>query len=154
MSNLRYPDDKQNEFCVLAQEIGIGRAIRELGYPTYPTAKGWMEARGIKANLDTIMQNVKQYHLFWENTDARVVAESGMARIQERLIEDAEIGPEEMKKLADAYSKYVNAWLVLQGKANDIKEARETTQSDLAIMDLLNAQRAKNAEIETSIKSS
>ncbi len=154
MSNKRYPDDKQkDEFCALAQEVGIGRAIRELGYPTYPTAKTWMEARGIKANIDTVMQNVKQYHTFWQNEDARSVAENGMARIQEKLIEDAEIGPEEMKKLADAYSKYVNAWLVLQGKSNDIREQRETTQSDLAIMDLLNSQRAKNAEIENEIKS-
>lgn len=153
MSNKRYTDKQQNDFCVLAQEVGIGKAIRELKYPSYPTAITWMKARGISPNIDSLMQTVKQYHLFWENAEARVVAESGMARIHELLANDDEIGPEEMKKLSDAYSKYVNAWLVLQGKANDIKEARETTQSDLAIMDLLNAQRAKNAEIETEIKS-
>lgn len=153
MSNKRYPDDKvKDDFCVLAQEVGIGKAIRELGYPTYPTAITWMKARNITPNIDTLMQTVKQYHLFWENAEARVVAESGMARIHELLAND-EIGPEEMKKLADAYSKYVNAWLVLQGKSNDIRESRETTQSDLAIMDLLNAQRAKNAETEIEIKS-
>ena len=151
MSNKRYTDKQQNDFCVLAEEVGIGKAIRDLNYPTYPTAISWMKARGITPNLDTLMQNVKQYHLFWENAEARVVAESGMARIHELLAND-EIGPEEMKKLADAYSKYVNAWLVLQGKSNDIRESRETTQLDLEFMDVLNSQRAKNAKIENEIR--
>jgi plasmid maintenance system antidote protein VapI len=154
MSNTRYTAKQQDDFCVLAQEVGIGKAIRELRYPTYPTAIAWMKARNITPNIDTLMQTVKQYHLFWENADARLVAESGMQRVHELLANDVEIGPEEMKKLSDAYSKYVNAWLVLQGKSNDIRESRETTQSDLAIMDLLNAQRAKNAETESEIKSS
>lgn len=153
MSNKRYTDKQQNDFCVLAEEVGIGKAIRSLGYPTYPTAISWMKARGITPNLDTLMQNVKQYHLFWENAEARVVAESAMERIHDMVRNDPSIGPEEVKKLGDAYSKFLNGWLVLQGKANDIKEARETTQSDLAIMDLLNSQRAKNAEIENEIKS-
>ncbi len=153
MSNKRYTDKQQNDFCVLAQEVGIGKAIRTLGYPTYPSAISWMKARGITPNLDTLMQNVKQYHLFWENAEARVVAESAMERIHDMVRNDPSIGPEEVKKLGDAYSKFLNGWLVLQGKANDIKEARETTQSDLAIMDLLNSQRAKNAEIENEIKS-
>ena len=146
-----YTDKQKNDFCILAQEVGIGKAIRELKYPSYPTAITWMKARGISPNIDSLMQTVKQYHLFWENAEARVVAESGMARIHELLAND-EIGPEEMKKLADAYSKYVNAWLVLQGKSNDIRESRETTQSDLAIMDLLNSQRAKNAKTENEIR--
>ena len=153
MSNKRYTDKQMNDFCILAQEVGIGKAIRELTYPTYPTAIAWMKARNITPNLDTLMQTVKQYHLFWDNADARVVAEAGMMRVHEMLSND-EISPEDMKRLGDTYSKYVNAWLVLQGKANDIKEARETTQSDLAIMDLLASQRAKNAEIESDIKSS
>lgn len=153
MSNKRYTAKQQDVFCVLAEEVGIGKAIRTLNYPSYPAAITWMKARGITPNLDTLMQNVKQYHLFWENTDARVVAEAGMMRIHEMLSND-EISPEDQKRLGDTFSKYVNAWLVLQGKANDIKEARETTQSDLAIMDLLNAQRAKNAETESEIKSS
>jgi hypothetical protein len=146
-----YTDKQKNDFCILAQEVGIGKAIRELKYPSYPTAITWMKARGISPNIDSLMQTVKQYHLFWENAEARVVAESGMARIHE-LLANNEIGPEEMKKLADAYSKYVNAWLVLQGKSNDIRESRETTQSDLAIMDLLNSQRAKNAKTENEIR--
>ena len=148
-----YSDKKKADFCALAQEIGIGKAIRQLGYPSYPTGISWMKARGIKPNLDTLMQTVKQYHLFWENAEARVVAESAMERIHDMVRNDPSIGPEEVKKLGDAYSKFLNGWLVLQGKANDIKEARETTQSDLAIMDLLNSQRAKNAEIENEIKS-
>lgn len=146
-----YTDKQKNDFCILAQEVGIGKAIRELKYPSYPTAITWMKARGISPNIDSLMQTVKQYHLFWENAEARVVAESGMARIHELLAND-EIGPEEMKKLADAYSKYVNAWLVLQGKSNDIRESRETTQLDLEIMDVLNSQRAKNAKTENEIR--
>lgn len=151
MSRPEYSDKQKNDFCALAQEVGIGKAIRELKYPSYPSALTWMKARGITPNIDTLMQTVKQYHLFWENAEARVVAESGMARIHELLAND-EIGPEEMKKLADAYSKYVNAWLVLQGKSNDIRESRETTQFDLEIMDVLNSQRAKNAKTENEIR--
>ena len=141
-----YTDQEKADFCELAKEIGIGRAIRELGYPTYPTAMAWMSARGIEPNTDKVMARVKSFHTFY-NTEDLIVTFDNAVSLADELIAKAESG-DDFKKIADALYKVVQARHLLEGKATAISEKRETTQQDLEILELLNMEKARNADIE------
>lgn len=141
-----YTDQDRADFCELAKEIGIGRAIRELGFPTYPTAVSWLKARGIEPNVDKIMQDIKKYHTYYEVEDLLVTFDNGIA-VAEEMIAKAE-SPDDLKRIADALYKLIQTRNLLEGKATQINEKRETTQQDLEIMELLSIEKAKNAEIE------
>ena len=148
-----YTDEEQSKFCSLAQEIGIGRAIRELGYPkSYTTGIYWMKARGVKPNVDKVMQQAKLWHTFYEAEDLLEQIDTAMATCQELMLTVS--SADEMKKLAEAMQKLVNTRLLLEGKANSIVEKRETTQQDLEIQELLNAERAKQQDAATKMKPS
>lgn len=142
----RYSDEEKAVFCEMAQEIGIGRAIRELGYPTYPAAMAWMSARGIEPNVDKVMAKVKAYHTYYTTEDL-IVAFDNAVSVAEEMLTTAET-PDDLKRISEALYKIVQTRNLLEGKATAINEKRETTQQDLEILELLNMEKAKNAEIE------
>lgn len=130
-----YTDDMQAEFCALAQEIGIGRARRELGYPSYPAAVKWMNARGIKPNVDQLMQKAKEYHTFYQTDDLLMAVDNGMAVVEDLFATAA--NADDAKKLAEALQKLANTRLLLEGKATQVTEKRDTTPVDLEIQQLI-----------------
>jgi hypothetical protein len=140
-NGIRYDDNQQAEFCELAQNVGIRQAIRELKYPSYPVAVGWMEKRGIRPQLSTVMETARKWHTFYTTEDLLASIDAAMAVVEEMYltVETAD----EAKKLAEAVQKLVNTRLVLEGKANNILEKRETTQQDLEIMEMLRVEREK-----------
>lgn len=142
----RYSDEEKADFCELAQQIGIGRARRELGYPSYPAAIAWMNQRGIEPNVDKAMQTIKRYHQHYEMEDLMVVFDDAIGAAEE-MIMNAKTA-DDLNKIAGALNKIVQTRNLIEGKATAINEKRETTQQDLEIMDLLNAEKAKNAAFE------
>lgn len=145
-----YTDQQIDKYLELAQEVGLGRAIRELGYPTYPTALRWAKARGITVNLDTLMANVKAYHTFYETEDMLVLVEQMAERVSEFAVSEIATA-DDAKKAAEATQKLVNSWLLLRGKATDITEKRAVDSADLALVDLLNAEKARNSLLEEDV---
>ena len=142
-SYIEYDETQKAEFCTLAQEVGIGRSIRELGYPkSYATAIRWMDQRGIKPNLDKVMQKAKMWHTFYEMEDLLEQVDTAMAVTQEILV-NAET-PDDVKKCAEALQKLVNTRLLLEGKATSISEKREKSHMDVEIEEMLREERAKN----------
>ena len=147
-NNKQYTDEQMADFCEMAVEIGIGRTIRELKYPSYPTAIGWMKKRGIKPNVDKVMQQAKLWHQFYELEDLLEQVDTALAVIQE-LVMSCDTA-DDAKKLAEAMQKLVNTRLLLEGKSTSINEKRETTQQDLEIAELLRAEQVKrNAGSQT-----
>src|SRR5688572_10043064 len=127
MSNIKEYDDKQRaEFVELAEQIGIGRAIRELGYPSYPTAQSWCRARGVTPNKDSAYAQMKEWHTLYQVEDLLIVGDEMVSIIQEKMM-NPELTPDEVKKLAESYQKVVNTRLLLEGKSTSITEKRETT---------------------------
>ena len=140
----RYSDEEVAAFLEHAQDVGIGRAIRDLGYPgSWATAKRWAENRGIDVELNTLKQKAKDYDLWYTDRDALLVAEEGMERVSE-MLREKNLEPDEIKKLAEAYQKYANTWLLIQGKATNVTESHYKDGKDLEIMDLINQEKAKN----------
>lgn len=136
-----YTDEQQAIYCELAQVIGIGGAIRELGYPSYPTAMLWLNKRGIEPKQIDVMATARKFQRLYEAQDLLQIVDEGLAVVQSLYgsIESAD----DAKKLADAIARLVNARNLLEGKANSIVEKRETTQQDLEIAELLRAEQLK-----------
>lgn len=148
MANIAYSDQERANFLELAKEIGITRAMRELSYPKHwATGKAWADAAGISIPLDTIKAQAAAHHDWYKAEDLLIVAKEALLRIIESLQTDT-LTADEQKKLAEAYQKYVNTILLLEGKATNITESRKTSDMDLAIADLLAAEAARNELIE------
>lgn len=142
-----YSDELQDKFLELAQEIGIGRAMKELGYPKgYGTAQNWAKNRGIDVNVDPVMKRAKQFDLMYREEDMLHLAQEGMSAWFEYLAKHKDsMTPDDQKKMAEAFQKYTNSWLVLQGKANEIKGTVNNDAVDVELMKFLNNEIGKNA---------
>lgn len=137
-----YTDEDRAVFCELAQEIGIGRAIRELGYPTYASGAAWMSQRGVEPNVDKTMALMKSFHTYYQIEDMLLAIDNAMAVAEEMLMK-AET-PEDLKRIADSLKSIVTTRQLIEGKATAIQEKREVTPVDLEILDLINAENARN----------
>lgn len=150
---ITYSDAEQAEFCDTAKEVGIGRAMRSLGYPqSYITGVKWMSSRGIEPNVDKNMQKIKAFHTYYQVDDLLMTFDNAISTAEDMLIgaEDAD----DLKKIADALYKIVQTRNLLEGKATAINEKREVTQQDLEILELLNIENARNAAIEENAEES
>jgi hypothetical protein len=144
-----YTDEQREEFCALAQVVGIGRAIRELGYPSYPTAMTWLDARGIEPNVDKVMARVKNFHTFYDVQDLLMIIDETIATIEEMVANVT--NADDVVKLATALQKAINSRQILENKATTIVEKREMSQTDIEIAELIRDQERMNAEIKTKI---
>lgn len=150
MNQRTYDLQQRAEFVELAQNIGIGRAIRELGFPSYPTAQSWMRAAGVEPNTDNAYAQMKQWHTFYQVEDMLIVIDEGISVAQDMLLR-AETA-DDVKKLSEAIQKLANTRMLLEGKATNITEKRETTQQDMEIAELLREARAReNAPVDSEV---
>lgn len=150
-TGIRYDDEMIAAFLEVAQDIGIGRAIRELGYPKgWITAKRWADNAGIDVEVNAMKAKAKSYDLWYTDRDVLLGAEAGMARVMEHL-EESNLDTDEIKKAAEAYQKFANTWLLVQGKANNISETHRKDGTDLEIMDIINADKARKELSKDSV---
>jgi hypothetical protein len=145
---MEYSNEEISTFLESASEIGITRAKRELGYPkSWATAKRWVDMAGIEVPLDEIKAQAAAHYDWYKAEELLIVAKEALIRISLSLQNDT-LTPDEQKKLAEAYQKYVNTILLLEGKATSITESRKSDSVDMAIAELINEEKAKNARIE------
>lgn len=126
--SIRYDDTQRAVFIELAQNIGIGRAIRELQYPSYPTAQAWMRAAGVEPNVDTAYAQMKQWHTYYQVEDMLIVIDEGISAVQDLLMKVNTA--DDAKKLSESLQKLVNTRLLLEGKSTSITEKREVSAED------------------------
>lgn len=152
MSNMAYTDEQRGHFLELAAEIGITRAMRQLRYPAaWGTAKRWVDAAGIEVPIDEIKAKAKEHHDWYQTEEMLLVAQEGIMRTHLAL-QTEDLDPDGHKKMAEAFQKYANTWLLLQGKANNINETRHKDSTDIELIELLNMERAKNQHIESEVE--
>ena len=138
----RYTDEEQTIWVEMAQEIGIARTIRELGYPSFSNGMLWLKKRGVEVERSDIMAVARQYNQLYKTEDMLNVIDAGIG-VAEELIATAET-PDDVKKISEAIAKLVNTRLLLEGKANSISESRKASPVDLEIMALIDEQRKVN----------
>ena len=148
-----YTEEQITEFIEIAGEMGIGPAMRALGYPkSYHTAKKFF----VQRNIDTPTANslavmAKQLDIFYTDKEKVLAAQSVIDRTVEKLYED-DLLAEDINKLSNALHKAIQTINLIEGKSTNINENRSKDGSDLAIVDMLNEAKMRSESIKDSLR--
>jgi hypothetical protein len=148
-----FNEEQVTEFIELAQEMGIGPAMRQLGYPkSYHTAKKFFVQRNIDMpTANTLAVISKQLDIFYSDRDKIVAAQAVIDRTVEKLYED-DLLAEDINKLSNALHKAIQTINLIEGKSTNINENRSKDGTDLAIVDMLNEARMRNELVKDHLK--
>jgi len=152
MANNVFSDKQIEEFISLAVEVGISRAMRDLGYPgSWSTAKRWCDARNIEITVDSLKASAAAVREWYKDEEVIRVAEEGMNRVHEQLVEK-ELDADSMKKLSESYQKFANTWLLVKGKSTSINESRSVGEMDLEIMKIIEEENKRSNDLMDEVK--
>ena len=148
-----YTEEMVTEFIDMANEMGIGPAMRTLGYPkSYHTAKKFYVQRNIDMpTANTLAVMAKQLDIFYSDKEKVLAAQAVLDRSIEKLYED-DLLAEDINKLSNAIHKAIQTINLIEGKSTNINENRSKDGTDLAIVDMLNEAKARNNLIKDNIK--
>jgi hypothetical protein len=148
-----YTEEMVTEFIDMANEMGIGPAMRTLGYPkSYHTAKKFYVQRNIDMpTANTLAVISKQLDIFYTDREKIVAAQAVIDRTVEKLYEE-DLLAEDINKLSNALHKAIQTINLIEGKSTNINENRSKDGSDLAIIDMLNEAKIRNESIKSSLK--
>ena len=148
----KYTEEQISEFIELANEIGIGPAMRQLGYPaSYHTSKKFYQQRNIDmptANSLAIM--AKQLDIFYTDKEKILAAQAVIDRAVEKLYEE-DLLAEDINKISNALHKAIQTINLIEGKSTNINENRSKDGTDLAIVDMLNEAKLRNEKIKSNL---
>ena len=148
-----YTEEQISEFIEVANEMGIGPAMRMLDYPkSYHTAKKFYVQRNIDmptANSLAVM--AKQLDIFYTDKEKTLVAQAVLDRAVEKLYEE-HIDSDSLNKISTAIHKAIQTINLIEGKSTNINENRSKDGTDLAIVDMLNEAKARNTTIKESLR--
>ena len=148
-----YTEEMVTEFIELANEMGIGPAMRNLGYPkSYHTAKKFYVQRNIDMpTANTLAVMSKQLDIFYTDKEKVLAAQAVLDRSIEKLYED-DLLAEDINKLSNAIHKAIQTINLIEGKSTNINENRSKDGQDLAIIDILNEAKIRNESIKDSLR--
>ena len=127
MGMVKYTEEQINTLLEHALEVGLGRAIRDLGYPSaYGTAMRWAEMRKVSIDVDPVKQKASRTASWYKDEEKTLVAQAGLERVYEQL-QEGHLTPDDLKKLADATKRYVEVMQLVSGQPTEIKQ---TTDGD------------------------
>lgn len=153
MGRKEYTEQDQLDFIETAKEMGIGPAMRSLGYPhSHHTAHKWFVSRNLDLpSVNSLMQEAANLGAFYKDRDLQIAAQKVLDRIVEAAMSDPNLTPEEINKLANALHKAIQTINLIQGKSTSIESKTIKDGTDLALTELLNEAKARNAANEANI---
>lgn len=144
---MEYTEELITAFIDLAKDVGIGPAMRELGYPKqWVTANKWCKARGIETPKTLTQQVATAHALMYTLEDKLIAGYKLLDRIMEQL-EAVELDADSVKKLAETYKKTIETIQILEGKAISISQNNDVFDSK--IQALIDMENNKNMQIES-----
>ena len=148
-----YTEEMVTEFIDMANEMGIGPAMRTLGYPkSYHTAKKFYVQRNIDMpTANTLAVMAKQLDIFYNDKEKVLAAQAVLDRSIDKLYEE-DLLAEDINRLSNAIHKAIQTINLIEGKSTNINENRSKDGSDLAIIDMLNEAKIRNESIKHSLK--
>lgn len=148
-----YTEEMITEFIDMANEMGIGPAMRTLGYPkSYHTSKKFYVQRNIDMpTANTLAVMSKQLDIFYTDKEKVLAAQAVLDRSIEKLYED-DLLAEDINKLSNAIHKAIQTINLIEGKSTNINENRSKDGSDLAIIDMLNEAKIRNESIKDNLR--
>jgi hypothetical protein len=152
MSYSKFTEEQISEFIEIANEMGIGPAMRYLKYPgSYHTAKKFYIQRNLELpSPDSLAVIARSLGIFYSDKEKIVAAQAVLDRCYEKLIEDV-LDSDELNKLANAVHKAIQTINLIEGKSTAINESRSKDGTDLALTDMLNEAKMRNAEMKDNI---
>ena len=151
MAKVFYSDQQVNDFISAAKEMGLSPAIRHLGYPTYATAIRWFEERGEpRPDIDSLLAKAAELKMFYTDKEKAFAAQTLLDRIVEQL-QEKDLDADEINKLGNALHKAIQTINLIEGKATTVHEQRQKDGTDLAVMDMLNEAKMRNAIKESEL---
>lgn len=149
-ANLGYSEDKITEFIDLAKDVGIGPAMRELGYPKqWVTANKWCKARHVETPKTLTQQVAAAQNQLYTLEDKLIAGYKLLDRIMEQL-EAEQLDADSVKKLAETYKKTIETIQILEGKAINISQNNDVFETK--IQSLLDDMNMQNDLIEQSVE--
>ena len=148
-----FTDEQITEFIEIAQEMGIGPAMRNLGYPkSYHTAKKFFIQRNVETpTANSLAVIAKQLDIFYTDKEKVLAAQAVIDRTVEALYEDNLVS-DDIAKLSNALHKAIQTINLIEGKSTNINENRSKDGSDLAIVDMLNESKMRSESIKNTLK--
>ena len=148
-----FTEEQVSEFIEMANEMGIGPAMRTLGYPkSYHTAKRFYTQRNIDMpTANTLAVMAKDLAIFYNDKEKVLAAQAVLDRSIEKLYEE-DLLAEDINKLSTAIHKAIQTINLIEGKSTNINENRSKDGSDLAIVDMLNEAKMRNQSIKQALK--
>jgi len=152
MSYSKFTEEQISEYIEIANEMGIGPAMRYLKYPgSYHTAKKFYIQRNLELpSPDSLAVIARSLGIFYSDKEKIVAAQAVLDRCYEKLVEDA-LDSDELNKLANAVHKAIQTINLIEGKSTAINESRSKDGTDLALTDMLNEAKMRNAEMKDKI---
>lgn len=144
MKKTVYTEKQKIEFLELAKEMGIARAKRELGYPTFPTAKTWAKQYGVELPLNELSQYSNDMKSFYSHEEKLYSCQLTLDRIVEVLTTNDDLSPDDLKKLGEAQKRVIETMNLIEGKATHINESRSTDSFDNNINAMIEEQERMN----------
>lgn len=146
-----YTEEMKDEFIELAQLKGIAPAIRELKWPSFPTAQKWFRERDLDMpTIDSLMQKAAELRVYYSDNEKKYAVQTLMDRIVEKLQEE-DLDADAINKLGNALAKAIQTFQLIEGKSTSITETHTKDGADLGAMDLINAAKARNALKEAEL---
>ena len=148
-----FTEEQISEFIEMANEMGIGPAMRTLGYPkSYHTAKKFYVQRNLDMpTANTLAVMAKDLAIFYNDREKVLAAQAVLDRSIEKLYEE-DLLAEDINKLSTAIHKAIQTINLIEGKSTNINENRSKDGSDLAIVDMLNEAKMRSESIKSSLK--
>lgn len=140
-----YTDEDKSIFIELAEEIGVSKAMRELQYPTWPTAIKWTKNNeNIPKNITAALASLN--NVAYTTEDRLSLLNQLIDDAQERLVNDA-LSPKDWKIVVDGIRVLYETYNLVQGKAMNITEKSDKFDADIA--GLYADMEKKNKSIES-----
>ena len=140
-----YTHDEVEEFIETAQNMGVGPAIRHLGYPSWPTAAKWFRDNDLELpTVDSLQARAAELRDFYGDTEKKYAAQRAVERIVEALEQDR-LTADDINKLNNALHTAIKTFNLIDGKSTSITETHTKDEVDLGVFDIINTAKARNA---------
>lgn len=152
MARKEYSTEEKENYIKVAQELGMGPAMRELGYPgSHHTAKKWFTERGLELPTVSSLQQYAAALGVWYK-DAEELA--GLQMIMDRyveLLQSKSLDADALNKISNGYQKLIQTKRLIEGKTTAVTETHTKDGTDLEIAKLTLAMEEKNRSFEESM---
>lgn len=153
MARIEYDNEQKVEFIEVANEKGIGPAMRELGYPgSHHTANKWFDEAGMdRPTVSSLQRHAASLGVHYKDEEELAGIQMIMDRYADMLTEK-DLDADELNKLSNGYQKVIQTKRLIEGKSVNVSESHTKDATDLEIMALTKAMEEKNAEFEQELK--